>query len=244
MRQTHERLLAAKGISLGRSIPIKALRVVQAKDHTSRPLLLVRGRIYGPSWPSVADYLEQSGIECWLIEAGMPWLVIADSSATREALQDLARASNQSASERILVPDVGFVSAGKTKRFDSRTLIGPAVLALISLGLALVPAALPSPTEQSKLELPKITCALDLEAVEFRNWIVSNIESSPLSGSGNVLVESDLGLLTLQTGQIIGSTQSLTGSIECKDGRLKSLHYRLDTSADGSLVELSQKLDP
>ena len=90
--------------------------------------------------------------------------------------------------------------------------------------------------------IPEATCALDLANAELEKWLSSSIESAPAS-SGEVLVQSRLGLLSLEIEQILGSTQSVTGSIKCEDGRSKSLHFRLDTSANGALVQLGKDLD-
>jgi hypothetical protein len=244
MRQSHERLLAAKGILLRKSIPIRALNVFLAEDQTDNSLLVLRGKFLGPSWPIIAEQLEQAGIEHTLVEAGKPWLVVADNHNTRGLLQDSSRRSKECTREQVLVPDVGFVSAGSKKKFEPRVLIGPAVLALISFALALFPASLPEPVEQTAAENEEATCALDLKAVDRENWIASSINLSSSSESGEILVDSNLGLLSLEIEQTIGSTQSVTGSIKCKDGRSESLHYRLDASASGNFVELSQKLDP
>jgi len=243
MRQSHERLLLAKGIRLGKALPVKGLRVFLAKDFQGNSLLVFRGNPLGPTWPSLASYLEQSGIEHSLIEAGKTWLVTIDSMATREVLQASNASALKSAREHILVPEVGFVEAGIKRRFDLRVLIGPAALALASLGLMFVPAAMPESTDQEEIQAREETCALDLDSAEIEQWITSSIEESSLS-SGEVLVQSKLGDLNLEIEQTLGSTQSVTGSIRCDDGRSKTLHYRLDSSANGALVELSQKLDP
>jgi hypothetical protein len=244
MRQSHERLLAAKGIVLGKTIPTRALIVFQANDQGGNALLVLRGRLSGPSWPAIAEQLEQAGIECSLVEVGKPWLVIADNPSTREELQGLAIRAREHARDQILVPDVGFVTAGKSKRFEPRVLIGPAVVALMSLAFVLVPAASPKSNEQTPVETQGATCALDLLDGELESFIASSIDLSSSSTSGEVIVDSKLGLLSLEIQQTIGSTQSVTGSIQCQDGRSKSLHYRLDVSANGRLVELSQRLDP
>jgi hypothetical protein len=244
MRQSHERLLAAKGIVLEKAIALRALTVFLAKDQARNSLLVFRGKLSGPSWPAIAEQLEQAGIEYSLVEVGKPWLVIADNPSTREELQDLAIRAREHARDQILVPDVGFVSAGKNKRFEPRVLIGPALVALMSLAFALVPAASPKSNEQTAVEAPEATCALDLPDAELESFIASSIDLSSSSTSGEVIVDSKLGLLSLEIQQTIGSTQSVTGSIQCQDGRSKSLHYRRDVSANGKLVELSQKLDP
>jgi hypothetical protein len=241
MRHSHERLLAAKGISVGKAIPVKGIYAILAIDQSANPLLLLRGKVSGPSWPSIADHLDQPGIEYSLIDAGKIWIVTADTSATHSMLELLTKRARQSAQEQVLVPDVGFVSAGRKKRFEPRLVIGPVVLAVVSLALALVPAVQPESTAIPVAEIPEATCALDLVDAELEKWIASSIESS---SSREVLVQSRLGLLRLEIEQTLGSTQSVTGSIKCEDGRFKSLHFRLDASASGALVELGQELDP
>jgi hypothetical protein len=244
MRQSHERLLAAKGIVLEKVIALRALSVFLAKDQARNSLLVLRGKVLGPSWPAIAEQLEQAGIEHSLVEAGKTWLVIADNPSTREELQGLAIRAREHARDQILVPDVGFVTAGTNKRFEPRVLIGPALVALMSLAFVLVPAASPKSNEQTPVETQGATCALDLLDGELESFIASSIDLSSSSTSGEVIVDSKLGLLSLEIQQTIGSTQSVTGSIQCQDGRSKSLHYRLDVSANGKLVELSQRLDP
>jgi hypothetical protein len=244
MRQSHERLLTAMGIAVGRSMSTRALIVFLAKDVAINSLLVLRGKVLGPSWPAIAEQLEQAGIEHSLVEAGKTWLVIADSPSNRETLQEMATRARECIQEQVLVADVGFVTAGKNKRFEPRVLIGPALVALMSLAFALVPAASPKSNEQMAVQTQEATCALDLPDGELESFIASSIDLSSSSTPGEVIVDSKLGLLSLEIQQTIGSTQSVTGSIQCEDGREKSLHYRLDVSANGMLVELSQRLDP
>ena len=244
MRQSHERLLFAKGIVLGKAVSIKGLRVFLAQDQAKNPLLVLRGNLAGPSWPSIAIHLEQSAIEHFLIEAGKTWIVTTDCSTTRVVLQALTTRASQSVREQVLVPDVGFVDAGIKKRVELRVFIGPVALALLSLGLAIVPAVLPESTSEDVTQTPEINCVLDLAEEEVKDWISSSIDSSSSGASGEIALQSKLGVLSLKIEQTIGSTQRVTGSIRCGDGRTKTLHYRLDASANGTLVELSQKLDP
>jgi hypothetical protein len=243
MRQSQERLLLAKGIVLGKGLQIKGLRASLAKDREANTLLVLRGRFWGPSWPALATYLELTGIEYSLIEVGKTWVVTGDSASTREVLQSSNASANQCAREQILVPDVGFVNAGIRKRFEPRVVIGPALIAVASLALVFVPTVLPESPGKVQLETQEVDCALDLSPAEIEKWIASSMGESALS-SGEVLVQSKLGDLSIEIEQTIGSTQSVTGSIRCDDGRSKTLHYRLDASANGSLVELGQKLDP
>jgi hypothetical protein len=244
MRQIQARLLVARGYYLGRSIPAPSIRTYQAHDQLGSEYLLTRGKILGPSWPTIAKVFDESQIDYSLIEVGSIWVVVPDSQRTRQILSDLNKLVKQSASEEVLVPEVGFVSAGMKKRFELRTLVGPMLIALLSLGLYFVPNLVP---EQEVLDGPKqpdISCALDLSAGEFRDWVAVSLEGRASTSSAEVLVQSELGTLTLKIEQTLGSTQSVMGQIECDDGRSKKLHYRLDASANGNLVEIGQKLYP
>jgi hypothetical protein len=244
MRQIHERVLTAKGYYLGKPSSAPGLRVYQAQDQLGSEFLLVRGKTFGPSWPAIAKVLDESQIEYALIEAGRIWLIAPDLERVRQILLGLSKLAKQSASEEVLIPEVGFVSAGIKKRFELRTLLGPVLIALLSMGLFLVPAMV---TEQESLELakqPDISCALDLSAGEFKDWVAASLEGSAATSSAEVLVQSALGVLTLKIQQKLGSTQSIVGQVECEDGRSKKLHFRLDASASGNLVEIGQELDP
>jgi hypothetical protein len=244
MRQIHERVLVAKGYYLGKPISAPRLRVYLAQDQIGSEFLFIRGTILGPSWPTIAKVFDDSQIEYALVEAGSIWLVAPDLGRVRQLLLGLTKLAKQSVSEEVHVPEVGFVSAGIKKRFELRTLLGPLSIAVLSMGLFLVPAIVP---EQESLEHSKpaeISCALDLSAGEFHKWVAASLEGRSSISSAEVLVQSELGTLTLEIQQTLGSTQSVTGQAECEDGRSKKLHYRLDTSANGNLVEIGQELNP
>jgi hypothetical protein len=244
MRQIQARLLVARGYYLGKPIPAPSIRIYQAHDQLGSEYLLTRGKILGPSWPTMAKVFDDSQIEYSLIEVGSIWLVAPDSQRIRQILSGLNKLVKQSASEEVHLPEVGFVSAGIKKRFELRTLVGPVLIALLSLGLYFVPNLVP---EQEVLDDPKqpdISCALDLSAGEFRDWVAASLEGRGSTSSAEVLVQSELGTLTLEIQQKLGSTQSVMGQIDCDDGRSKKLHYRLDASANGNLVEIGQELNP
>jgi hypothetical protein len=188
--------------------------------------------------------LDESQIEYALIEAGNIWLVAPDSERVRQVLFGINKLAKHSVSEEVLVPEVGFVAAGIKKRLEIRNLLGPVIVALLSMGLFIVPTLIP---EQEALEQPKqveISCVLDLPADEFNKWVAESFEGRGTSNAAEVQVQSELGTLTLEVQQTLGSTQSVTGQAECEDGRSKKLHYRLDTSANGNLVEIGQELNP
>jgi hypothetical protein len=244
MRQIQARLLVARGYYLGKPIPAPSIRIYQAHDQLGSEYLLTRGKTLGPSWPTIAKVFDESQIEYSLIEVGSIWVVVPDSQRIRQILSSLNKLAKQSASEEVLVPEVGFVSAGMKKRFELRTLVGPVLIALLSLGLFFVPNLFP---EQEVLDDPKqpdISCALDLSAGVVREWVAASFEGRVSTSSAEVLLQSELGTLTLKIEQTLGSTQSVTGQIDCDDGRSKKLHYRLDASANGNLVEIGQELNP
>lgn len=237
------RVLAARGVVLGRRISAKGLRVYSAYGRNG-PRLLFRGGIAGPSWPAIATLLEECGIEYSILVVGRIWLLTSDSETTRTFTRELHQHVKQSASELVLVPDVGFVSVGVKKKFELRTLIGPAVVAILSFGLALVPIVLQqeeSPQEPEKLQ---VSCVLDLPVNQIKVWVSESISGRELGSPSKILVSSELGELALEVLETLGSTQSVTGLVQCSDGRSKQLHYRIDSSASGGLVELGQKLDP
>jgi hypothetical protein len=244
MRQIHERVLVAKGYYLGKPLSAPSLRVYLAQDQLGSEFLFVRGTILGPSWPTIAKLFEESQIEYALVEAGGIWLVAPDLERVRQILSGLNKLAKQSATEEVLVPEIGFVSAGIKKRFELRTLLGPVSIALLSMGLFLVPEIVPEQESLEPEKQPEISCALDLSVGEFHDWVAANFERRSSTSSAEVLVESELGTLTLEIQQTLGSTQSVTGQAECEDGRSKKLHYRLDTSANGNLVEIGQELNP
>ena len=244
MRQIHERVLIAKGYYLGKPISAPSLRVYQAQDQLGSEFLLVRGKTFGPSWPAIAKVLDESQNEYALMEAGSIWLVAPDLERVRQILLGLSELAKQSASEEVLIPEVGFVPAGIKKRFELRTLVGPVLIALLSLGLFLVPNVVPEQEILDDAKQPEVSCALDLSASEFLEWVAASLEGRGPTSSAEVLVQSELGTLTLEIQQTLGLTQSVTGQIHCDDGRSKKLHYRLDASANGNLVEIGQELNP
>jgi hypothetical protein len=242
MRQLHERVLSAKGINIRKPLAVKGLRAYSAGDQTGSRLLF-RGKIFGPTWTAMSKLLEHSDIEFSIVEAGKIWLFTADSERTRLQIEQLSLRAKQSASELVFVPDVGFVSAGIKKRFESETLVGPIAIALLSLGLSYIAISWPEQSQQETV-VEKVSCALDLPSNELREWVASGITGRALGSPAKILVSSELGLLELEIEQTLGTTQSVSGFIECHDGRSKQLHYRLDASANGGLVELGQKLNP
>jgi len=244
MRQIHRRLLVARGYYIGRPIAAPGLLAYQANDQLGSEYLLTRGKILGPSWPTIAKMFDESQIEYSLVEAGSIWLVSPDGQRIREIITGLNKLAKLNANETVLIPEVGFVSAGIKKGFEPRTLVGPVLLALLSMGMFFIPNLVPEQNALEQAGQPEISCALDLSATELRDLVAASLEGLASTSSGEVLVQSELGTLSLKIQQTLGSTQSVTAQIACDDGRSKKLHYRLDASANGNLVEIGQKLNP
>lgn len=244
MRQINERVLIARGYYLGKALSVRGLRIYQTHDQLGSEFLLIRGKTLGPSWPTIAKVLDESQIDFTLIELGKLWLLAQESERTRRIVAGLSQLAKQSSNHEVLVTEVGFVSAGIKKRFEPRTLLGPFTIGLVSLGLFLVPAVVSDGEALEQSAQLEISCALDLSADELKDWVATSLEDRETDSSAEVLVQSTIGTLSLKIQQTLGSTHSVTGKIECEDGRSKDLHYRLDASANGILVEIGQKLNP
>lgn len=242
MRFTNSRLLLARGFELGPQVSIRGLVVFQAVDANAVRLLLIRGKLFGPSWPSIATVLEQSGIEIRILEIGAHWVIAPDQEFVREVLDQVAVLAQKSRAESLLVPGQGFVPSVLEKKFAPRVFAGPIALLIFSIVLAVTLQPSPKEKEQAKEKVPSIVCALDLAPLELNAWIAQTISSEGKSGS--VVIQTELGLLNLEVEQILGSTQSVSGYLECQDGRTKALQYRLDSSSTGAMVELGERLNP
>ena len=244
MRQAHLRLLAARGLELGQKLRFNRLLVFEALDSAGQSALAIRASFFGTGWPSIVWVLSRADIEIKLIEAGRVWVVAADNPMVREVLEQIGESAKASSRELVLVPEVGFVNAGVGKRFEPRLLIGPGIGLVAVLGLSIWLGSAAADQDVLVAENSPISCALDLENRDLEQWLVSAISKNKNSGSGAVVIQGELGLLNLEVGQVLGSTQEISGYLECRDGRKTNLHYRLDVSASGSLVPLGQKLDP
>jgi hypothetical protein len=244
MKQAHRRLLAARGLELGQQQKFNRLLVFEAVESTGHNVLAIRSSFLGPSWPSVVWALSRAEVEIKIIEAIRVWVIAPDSPLVRGVLEQLSALAKVSARDLVLVPEVGFVSTGVDKRFEPRVLIGPSVVLLAILTLSFWPIAPQEDQTAVVSEANSVSCVLDLESRELKDWISSTISANQMPGSGSLVIQEDLALLNLEVGQVLGSTQEISGYLECQDGRKQNLHYRVDASASGTLVPLVQKLDP
>jgi hypothetical protein len=244
MRQAQLRTLNAMGYTLGDKLKITGLRSYRCVNSLGHEVLLVRGELLGPSWPSIAWYLEQRGEEFKLIEAGGVWLVVEKKSATSELLAEFIVAAKHSSQQEVYLPQVGFATSEVRKRFEARLLVAPALILMLTLSIAFFRPSEP-PIESTLLEQEtQISCALDLASDEFDRWLEQRIFDALDQSKDEVILQTELGLLNLITEGSIGSTKRLAGYLECQDGRSLELHLRADSSGKGSLIQLGEKLDP
>jgi hypothetical protein len=242
MRFTHRRLLLARGFELGLPVRIRGLVVFQAVDANAARILLIRGKLIGPSWPSINSILDQSGIETKILEMAPYWIIAPDQPFVREVLESAATVARQSHTESVLIPGEGFVPSVVEKKFAPRVFAGPVALLVLSIVLAVALQLSPEDKQQAVEQEPLIDCALDLAPEELNAWVAKALAGE--SKSESVVIQTELGLLNLEVEQTLGSTQSVSGYLECQDGRTKALQYRLDSSSAGAMVELGEKLNP
>lgn len=228
------------GYQIVSKIRIPGLRAYITHTQRLGNNLLIQGSLFGPSWPSVCAFLEQKQIQYTLIEAGSVWLAVLDSPQNRQELLELEASAKLSRRTQVLLPGSGFVESGMIKKFETRTLLVPAIT---TLGIVLFSGLfLGSQSSPSVDPITKTSCALDLSRNEFNIWLQENLSSSSAK-TNQVVLQTELGLINLTVDQSIGSTRSFTGYIQCNDGRSKPLSFRADNSSLGSIVELGEKLD-
>lgn len=243
MRQAHLRTLATRGIEVLSSLKIQGLEVHEANDSQGLKLVIFCGGLFGPNWASVGFLLEQQGIKYSLLDFGKTYFLSTDSRELRLFLGQVHRLSRASVREEVFIQDVGFLISDLPKKFDFRTLIAPSLILGVALLVWSPQLSRPQPESESSESAILISCALDLEDSEFRDWFNDQIANSMAPGS-ELVIQSDLGLVTIQVAQSLGSTQLINGRVECQDGRIQSYQFRTDSQKGGDLVELGERLDP
>jgi len=244
MRQIQLRTLAAQGITVQKPIKIVGLVAHQAQDECGNRLIVFSGALLGTSWVGVGHILELHNTEFKIIALGRPYFVAPDSNQLRGVLEVVASASKRSRREEVFIKDMGFLVSELRRSFDARALIAPALLLLLTLGLAANQYFDSAPLEEPKPETKNFSCALDMGELDFRAWLkgkISNREASPAKTSE---IKTDLGEITLVIEQAIGATQFVTGALSCEDGRSKKFQFRTDSQPGRGLVDLGSSLDP
>lgn len=165
-----------------------------------------------------------------------------DTQELRKLLREVLQVSRESVRAEVFIEDVGFMVSDLRKKFDARNLIAPALILGVTVAVSLMQFSQPE-AEPEHIEQKVVTCAIDLTQVDFRLWLQDLVQNTDTK-IGQVFLQTDLGEVTLEVIQAIGSTQLLDGSLVCQDGRSQQLKFRTDSLQGGALVELGERLDP
>lgn len=225
------------------SLKIRGLEVHEAIDSQGSKLLIFCGGLLGPNWASVGFLLEQQGIKHSLLNLGKTYFLSTDSRELRLFLGQVHQHSRASIREEVFIQNVGFLSSEIKKKFDVRTLIAPSLFLGAILMFWSIQISSPELEAESVEPSISISCALDFAESEFRDWFSRQIPNSMAHGS-ELVIQSDLGLATIQIAQSLGSTQLINARVECQDGRTQSYQFRTDSQKGGDLIELGERLDP
>lgn len=232
------------GFHLKARVRFPRLVAFEAITADGKGVILVRGSLLGPTWPSLAWILENRNIEFKIVESGGFWLVMQLDDQAKQLLPRVSNLARGNLQQEVYLPGVGFLPSALKKRFDFRILFAPALILVITLLIAILqPANLEAPTETPEAEVA-ISCALDLASHEFENWLELSIFQAQDTSEDLLVLQTELGLLNLKLKSLLGSTQLFSGYLECQDGRSQNLNFRADSSAKGNLVQLGEKLDP
>jgi hypothetical protein len=243
MRQAHLRTLATRGIEVLSHLKIQGLEVHEAIDAQGLRMLIFRGGVLGPNWASVGFLLELQDIKYSLLDLGKTYLLSKDSQQLRLFLSQVHRLSRASSREEVFIQDVGFLISTIPKKFDVRTINTPSLILGVILLVWSLQLSTPEPEVESVEPGISLGCALDLTESEFRDWFNDQLSNSMAQGS-ELVIQSDLGLVTIQIAQSLGSTQLINARVECQDGKTQSYQFRTDSQKGGDLVELGERLDP
>ncbi len=241
MRQVQLRTLAARGIAVQGALKISGLDAYEALSGGGNSVLVFSGAVIGPSWVSIGHVLETHDLRFSIVSLGRPYFVADDSSQLRSVLEVLWLVSKQSSRDEVFVKGEGFLVSQIRKRFDARVLIAPAALLafVLTIGFGL------GESEQESIEevLP-LTCALELSDKEFASWLKDQIFSREQTKANQLVIQTEMGVINLTVEQTLGSTQLISGTFGCEDGRSISLQFRTDAQQGGGFVELGPRLDP
>jgi hypothetical protein len=248
MKQAHLRTLATQGIDVGRLLKIRGLESYEGIDREGQKIIIFRGAVLGPSWASIGFVLNQQEIQHTIIDLDKPYFVAKDSQSLRLILEQIQAVSRTSSREEVFIQDVGFLVSNLGKRFDARPIIAPAVILFLTLGVAVFglnePETEAADTPGQSEPLAPISCALDLEDADFRAWLEHQVSRRSAEADAQAVIQTDLGTISLELVQKLGSAQLLSGSLDCEDGRTQSLQFRTDGQPGSGLVDLGVRLDP
>jgi hypothetical protein len=221
---------------------ISGLDAYEGLDDGGRRVVVFSGALVGPSWVSIGHILETHAFTFSIVRLGRPYFVTDDSSQLRQVLQLLWSVSKQSSRDEVFVQEDGFLVSEIPRRFDPRVLIAPA--ALLAVVTAIGATSLIEPKQEQTIEVLEMTCALEMRESEFATWLKEKIFEREQTSAKQLVIQTDIGVINLTIEQTLGSTQLISGTFGCDDGRSITLQFRTDEKQGGGFVELGPKLDP
>ena len=238
MKHANRRLFSALGLEVGLRIRAPRLRVFMAKNLQGESLLLIRGSGFGPTWANLANIFEGSGQVVKILRVGEYWVCIQDCFECRELIRLVSAQVTADSRTKILVPDVGFVESNQKRKIDPRHIAIPAIFLVSTMALGAW-LNIDVPEDKSLgVEEEAISCALDLKPQEFEGWLMQQLTKSLNAESRDLVAQTELGLLNIRIDEQIGSTQKISGHLECPDGRSQAFEYRGDNTNLGKLMPL------
>ncbi len=236
------RKLNAMGYLVGEKLKLRGVSAVILEDELAKSKLLITPGYFGPSWPQIHKTLEQSGLKPALVSLGRhPEVLIEDSAKVRTIVASLARKASASRTREVHLDGVGFVKVESKVKLDLKLMLLPALsvfgVAVAGLLWNSTISNSPKAEAQDKTE----TCILDSSAEAFESWLADSLRSEPaLTAGAELQIDSSLGELMLVVENTIGSAAKVSGYVSCSDGRRLKINHRIDTSGNGTVLELGQ----
>lgn len=243
MKPADKRTLNALGYSIMERLKFPGLRVYAGSWSRSRPVLLVGGSRFGITWASVAHLLSENQFNFEIPPVGQVWLVVEDNYRVRKFLETVQDLSVLSARTQVHITQVGFLDSAIKPKFEWRALAAPLTILIFLGGVWAWSTHEPIDAQKQVEKESVISCALDLDQSSLADWLLSELQNVQLK-QGQTTLKTEQGNLDLTITNQIGSTQSVAGHLVCLDGRNKTLQFRIDKSNSGSLIFLTDLLDP
>lgn len=217
----------------------RQVRVFEAVGKDNESLILLSSVMFGPSWPTIAFWLQELDIDFRLIQAGKTLLVVGGNQLTVESIENFAGELKNVRANHVYIQDHGFVETRRRKRLEPRSIVLPALSLLGTVGLASfgLPTQTPTPAEVAS------SCILDSKTGELISWVEQLLaENSGWFGSDSISLESDQGVLFLESTQSIGTTNYVLAQVVCDQTEPRRITFRTDSSG-GGVFALVMELD-
>lgn len=239
VRDAQLRTLSALGYQIGKSKTYRQVRVLEATGKDKENLFLLASVILGPSWPTLAHWLQHLEIDFRILDAGKIFLVVSSEQFSIGAIEEFDKEQISVKSTHVYIQDHGFVETRRRKKFESRFVVLPALSLLGTLGVA----SLGFPTQIAEVEEISVSCILDLKSNEVSSWLQQLLIQNPSwLNSEPISLKSELGTLLIQSTQSIGTTNFVSAQIACDNHNPGRISFRTDSSG-GGIYSLVLELD-